>query len=102
MSAADPFEDTLRAELARAVALKSQAMAALIVLGTVPVVAGVLIKAADNAICERLKVPIGDVIVSRFEDGEVSVRFNENIRGTAPDLFIEDTVDLGRWPSHDP
>ncbi len=44
MSAADPFEDTLRAELARAVALKSQAMAALIVLGTVPVVAGVLIK----------------------------------------------------------
>jgi ribose-phosphate pyrophosphokinase len=31
-------------------------------------------------------VPIGDVDVSRFEDGEVSVRFNENIRGG--DVFI--------------
>jgi ribose-phosphate pyrophosphokinase len=39
-----------------------------------------------QAICTRLKVPVGDVIVSRFEDGEVSVRFNENIRGG--DVFI--------------
>ncbi|MEO5987988.1 MAG: ribose-phosphate pyrophosphokinase [Candidatus Eisenbacteria bacterium] len=39
-----------------------------------------------EAICERLKVPIGDIEVSRFEDGEVSVRFNENIRGS--DVFI--------------
>jgi len=39
-----------------------------------------------KAICERLKVPVGDVVVSRFEDGEVSVRFNENIRGS--DVFI--------------
>ena len=39
-----------------------------------------------QAICERLKVPVGDVVVSRFEDGEVSVRFNENIRGS--DVFI--------------
>jgi ribose-phosphate pyrophosphokinase len=38
------------------------------------------------AICERLKVPVGDIEVSRFEDGEVSVRFNENIRGS--DVFI--------------
>jgi ribose-phosphate pyrophosphokinase len=38
------------------------------------------------AICENLKAPIGDVEVSRFEDGEVSVRFNENIRGS--DVFI--------------
>ena len=38
------------------------------------------------AICEKLKTPIGDVAVSRFEDGEVSVRFNENIRGS--DVFI--------------
>lgn len=38
------------------------------------------------AICEKLKVPLGDVEVSRFEDGEVSVRFNENIRGS--DVFI--------------
>ncbi len=39
-----------------------------------------------EAICERLKVPVGDIEVSRFEDGEVSVRFNENIRGS--DVFI--------------
>ena len=38
------------------------------------------------AICETLKVPVGDIEVSRFEDGEVSVRFNENIRGS--DVFI--------------
>ncbi len=38
------------------------------------------------AICERLKSPLGDCDVSRFEDGEVSVRFNENIRGG--DVFI--------------
>ena len=39
-----------------------------------------------QAICSRLKVPLGDADVSRFEDGEVSVRFNENIRGG--DVFI--------------
>ena len=39
-----------------------------------------------QSICTRLKVPVGDVVVSRFEDGEVSVRFNENIRGG--DVFI--------------
>jgi len=39
-----------------------------------------------QSICEKLKVPLGDVEVDRFEDGEVSVRFNENIRGS--DVFI--------------
>ena len=39
-----------------------------------------------EAICDKLKVPLGDADVSRFEDGEVSVRFNENIRGS--DVFI--------------
>src|SRR6059036_3930758 len=39
-----------------------------------------------KAICDALKVPLGDAEVSRFEDGEVSVRFNENIRGS--DVFI--------------
>jgi len=39
-----------------------------------------------SAICEKLKVPVGDVEVGRFEDGEVSVKFNENIRGG--DVFI--------------
>ncbi len=38
------------------------------------------------AICEKLRVPLGDAEVSRFEDDEVSVRFNENIRGS--DVFI--------------
>jgi ribose-phosphate pyrophosphokinase len=38
------------------------------------------------AICAKLKVPIGDASVTRFEDGEVSVRFNENIRGS--DVFV--------------
>ena len=39
-----------------------------------------------QAICDKLRVPLGDVEVARFEDGEVSVRFNENIRGS--DVFI--------------
>jgi ribose-phosphate pyrophosphokinase len=43
-------------------------------------------KELAQAICENLGAPIGDVEVSRFEDGEVSVRFNENIRGS--DVFI--------------
>jgi len=38
------------------------------------------------SICENLNVPLGDAEVSRFEDGEVSVKFNENIRGS--DVFI--------------
>ena len=42
------------------------------------------------AICEHLEVPLGDVEVGRFEDGEVSVRFNENIRGG--DVFIVQTT----------
>jgi len=40
----------------------------------------------SQSICDGLGVPLGDVTVSRFEDGEVSVRFNENIRGG--DVFI--------------
>jgi len=39
-----------------------------------------------QAICSRLQVPLGDAEVGRFEDGEVSVRFNENIRGS--DVFV--------------
>jgi ribose-phosphate pyrophosphokinase len=37
-------------------------------------------------ICQHLETPLGDAEVSRFEDGEVSVRFNENIRGG--DVFV--------------
>ena len=39
-----------------------------------------------QAICNQLKTALGDAEVSRFEDGEVSVKFNENIRGI--DVFI--------------
>ena len=39
-----------------------------------------------QSICDRLQVPLGDAEVGRFEDGEVSVRFNENIRGS--DVFV--------------
>ena len=39
-----------------------------------------------QAICDKLRVPLGDAEVARFEDGEVSVRINENIRGS--DVFI--------------
>jgi ribose-phosphate pyrophosphokinase len=39
-----------------------------------------------RAICDNLRMPLGDAEVARFEDGEVSVRFNENIRGG--DVFI--------------
>jgi len=39
-----------------------------------------------QSICDKLKTPLGDVEVSRFQDGEVSVKFNENIRGG--DVFV--------------
>ena len=39
-----------------------------------------------KTICEKLKVPLGDAEVTRFEDGEVAVKFNENIRGG--DVFV--------------
>ena len=43
-------------------------------------------RALAAAICSKLKTPLGDADVGHFEDGEVSVRFNENIRGS--DVFI--------------
>src|SRR5258706_1051670 len=39
-----------------------------------------------TAICQKLKTPLGDAEVGHFEDGEVSVRFNDNIRGS--DVYI--------------
>jgi ribose-phosphate pyrophosphokinase len=48
--------------------------------------AGNASKRLAQSICEPLEVPLGDAEVGRFEDGEVSVRFNENIRGG--DVFI--------------
>lgn len=37
-------------------------------------------------ICEYLGVPLGDSQVTRFSDGEIRVRINENVRGT--DVFV--------------
>ncbi|HSE91909.1 MAG TPA: ribose-phosphate pyrophosphokinase [Methylomirabilota bacterium] len=39
-----------------------------------------------DEIAEYLKLPLGDVEVSRFSDGEVFVQVNENVRGT--DVFV--------------
>lgn len=48
--------------------------------------AGNASRSLAQAICDALRVPLGDAEVSKFQDGEVSVRFNENIRGG--DVFI--------------
>jgi ribose-phosphate pyrophosphokinase len=37
-------------------------------------------------ICEYLKIPLGDIQIGRFPDGEISVKINENVRGV--DVFI--------------
>ncbi len=42
-------------------------------------------KLAEN-ICNYLGVPLGDALVSRFSDGEVRVKINENVRGK--DVFV--------------
>jgi ribose-phosphate pyrophosphokinase len=55
-------------------------------LDPVRIFAGNASRGLAAAICEQLKTPLGDAEVGRFEDGEVSVRFNENIRGS--DVFI--------------
>jgi ribose-phosphate pyrophosphokinase len=55
-------------------------------LDPVRIFAGNASRGLAAAICEKLKTPLGDAEVGRFEDGEVSVRFNENIRGS--DVFI--------------
>ena len=48
-------------------------------------------------ICQHLKAPLGDAEVSRFEDGEVSAKYNENIRGS--DVFIVQSTNApaDRW-----
>ncbi|MEW5692794.1 MAG: ribose-phosphate pyrophosphokinase [Candidatus Hydrogenedentota bacterium] len=40
----------------------------------------------SQEICDYLKIPYGDVVVTQFSDGEISVKYNENIRGA--DVFI--------------
>lgn len=43
-------------------------------------------RALAEEICEYLGLRIGDALVSRFSDGEIRVKINENIRGA--DVFI--------------
>ncbi|MBO8127786.1 MAG: ribose-phosphate pyrophosphokinase [Peptococcaceae bacterium] len=42
--------------------------------------------ALAREICDYLGVPLGDSSVSRFSDGEIKVRINENVRGA--DVFV--------------
>jgi ribose-phosphate pyrophosphokinase len=58
-----------------------------------PFVAGPLMMLAGSPnrplaeeISENLRIPLGDVTIRRFADGEIFVRINENVRGR--DLFI--------------
>src|SRR5690554_7429512 len=37
-------------------------------------------------VVRQLHIPLGDALVSRFSDGEVSVELNENVRGK--DVFV--------------
>lgn len=37
-------------------------------------------------ICQYLTIPLGDAVVGRFSDGEISVEFRENVRGA--DVFV--------------
>jgi ribose-phosphate pyrophosphokinase len=40
----------------------------------------------SKEICDYLGVPLGDASVSRFSDGEINVKLNENVRGA--DVFL--------------
>ncbi len=37
-------------------------------------------------VCQNLHVPLGDIIVDKFSDGEIRVELNENVRGQ--DVFV--------------
>jgi ribose-phosphate pyrophosphokinase len=39
-----------------------------------------------KSICEFLNVPLGDLMVSRFSEGEIRIKINEDVRGR--DIFI--------------
>ena len=43
-------------------------------------------KGIAQRICKALDLPLGDMIISRFSDGETHVKINENVRGK--DVFV--------------
>ncbi|MEW6409527.1 MAG: ribose-phosphate pyrophosphokinase [Nitrospirota bacterium] len=43
-------------------------------------------KRLAEEICDCLEIPLGDVTVDAFSDGEIMVQINENVRGT--DVFV--------------
>ncbi|MBI4341969.1 MAG: ribose-phosphate pyrophosphokinase [Candidatus Omnitrophica bacterium] len=42
--------------------------------------------ALARAVCRELKVPLADTMVSRFSEGEIRLKINENVRGK--DVFV--------------
>jgi ribose-phosphate pyrophosphokinase len=43
-------------------------------------------------ICQHLQIPLGDAVVGRFSDGEISVEFRENVRGK--DVYVVQPTSL--------
>jgi len=52
----------------------------------VKVFCGNAVPELSKEICDYLGVPLGDASVSRFSDGEINVKLNENVRGA--DVFL--------------
>ncbi|PIQ83636.1 MAG: phosphoribosylpyrophosphate synthetase [Candidatus Omnitrophica bacterium CG11_big_fil_rev_8_21_14_0_20_63_9] len=50
------------------------------------IMAGNANPALAKAICQHLKIPLTDSLVSRFSEGEVRLKINENVRGK--DVFV--------------
>jgi len=43
-------------------------------------------QALSREICERMNIPLGNAVVSRFSDGEINVQIIDNVRGS--DVFV--------------
>jgi ribose-phosphate pyrophosphokinase len=55
-------------------------------LSNIKVFAGNANPALAKKVCEYLSIPLGNVIVGRFPDGEIDVKVDEDVRGS--DIFI--------------
>jgi ribose-phosphate pyrophosphokinase len=55
-------------------------------ISTMKVFSGTANRPLAEKIAQYLGIPLGDAEIRRFSDGEISVKYNENIRGT--DVFI--------------